>query len=259
MKRFPVLKRRRFLHLLGSGWLGGWSLEAGRPLLPSVSTFSIVGRDPLTGDLGVAVQSKFFGVGSVVPWAQAGVGAVATQAWADTTLGPRSLKALALGESPSELLPSLLATDPQASSRQVGLVDSQGRAMAHTGEDCHDHAGHFTAQDVSIQGNLLAGPQVLEAMRKDWEEFADQEPGCLPDRLFSALEAGQEAGGDRRGRQSAALLVVRQGGGYGGFNDRFVDLRVEDHPTPIQELRRLLELHKQFYRQAHARPPRRIP
>lgn len=204
-----------------------------------VATFSIVAYDPGTGDLGVAVQSRFFGVGSVVPWARAGVGAVATQALANTTYGPRGLDLLAVGTSPEQVVAELTAADTEREKRQLAVVDASGRAATFTGSACMAWAGGRTGAHYAAQGNLLADPAVIDAMVTAYE-LAE---GDLATRLVAALAAGQAAGGDARGRQSAALLVVREEGGYLGFNDRYVDLRVEDHPAPIRELRRLLDLH----------------
>jgi len=209
---------------------------------PPVATFSIVARDPDNGDLGVAVQSRFLGVGSVVPWAQAGVGAVATQAWANVLYGPQGLELMAGGKTAAETLAALLRADAGRARRQVGIVDAAGRAAAHTGEECHAWAGHRTGEGYTVEGNILAGKEVVDAMAKAFEASAGQ--GELADRLMAALAAGQRAGGDRRGQQSAALLVVRKNSGYGGNNDRYIDLRVEDHEKPIAELSRLLALYK---------------
>jgi uncharacterized Ntn-hydrolase superfamily protein len=200
-----------------------------------VATFSIVARDPATGDLGIAVQSKFFAVGAVVPWARAGVGAVATQSFANTTYGPRGLELLARGLAPAAVLDSLLATDPDRDQRQVGIVNASGRSASATGPKCQAWAGHRHGPDYAVQGNILAGERVVLAM----EEAFLAARGHLGGRLLAALEAGQAAGGDSRGMQSAALLIVRAAGGYGGFDDRYCDLRVDDHATPITELRRL--------------------
>jgi len=200
-----------------------------------VTTFSIVARDPATGDLGIAVQSKFFAVGAVVPWARAGVGAVATQSFANTTFGPRGLELLARGLAPATVLDSLLAPDADRDQRQIGIVDASGRAAAATGPKCQVWAGHRSGPDYAVQGNILAGEPVVLAMEKAFREAQ----GHLGGRLLAALDAGQAAGGDSRGQQSAALLIVRAQGGYGGFNDRYCDLRVDDHATPITELRRL--------------------
>lgn len=211
------------------------------------STFSIVAFDPETGDLGVAVQSKFLAVGAVVPYARAGVGAVATQSYANLLYGPRGLDLLAQGLHPQEVIERLTTADPEARLRQVGVVDAQGRAAAFTGEGCFAWAGHRTGKNVAVQGNILTGPETVDAM---YETFLSAR-GDLAERLVAALAAGQEAGGDRRGQQSAALLVVREGGSYGGFTDKYIDLRVDDHPRPIEELARLLKLWRVYFQ-----PPR---
>jgi uncharacterized Ntn-hydrolase superfamily protein len=209
----------------------------------SVATFSIVAHDPENGDLGVAVQSKFLAVGAVVPWAKAGVGAVATQSWANTTYGPEGLRLMAEGLTAQEALEKLVEADEERARRQAGIVDAQGNAAAYTGKGCFEWAGHIVGEGFACQGNILVSEETVQAMARTFEESE----GELADRLVAALEAGQEAGGDSRGRQSAALLVVRKRGGYGGFNDRYLDLRVDDHATPIQELKRLLELHKLYF------------
>lgn len=208
-----------------------------------LSTFSIVAFDPATGDLGVAVQSKFLAAGAVVPWARARVGAIATQSWANTSYGPRGLELLSLGLSAPEVVEILIAEDEGRDLRQVGIVDSRGRAAAYTGKGCSEWAGHVVGSGYACQGNILAGPRVVEAMAEAFEKGK----GELAHRLLVALEAGQAAGGDRRGQQSAALLVVREKGGYGGFNDRYIDLRVDDHSEPIKELRRLLNLYELYF------------
>lgn len=205
---------------------------------PPVATFSIVAHDPGTGDLGVAVESRFFAVGAVVPWARAGVGAVATQAIANPTYGPRGLELLAAGEAPSAVVDALTGGDDRRTERQLGVVDANGEVATYTGSDCLAWAGGYAGEHYAVQGNILAGPQVVDAMAAAFET-AD---GDLASRMLSALAAGQAAGGDARGRQSAALLVVRAGGGYGGLSDRYVDLRVDDHPAPIRELGRLLDM-----------------
>ena len=208
-----------------------------------VATFSIVAYDPENGDLGVAVQSKFLAVGAVVPWARARVGAVATQSYANTTYGPGGLRLMAEELSAQEALDKLVEADEERALRQAGMVDARGSAAAYTGQDCFDWAGHIVGESFACQGNILVSEETVRAMARTFEKSE----GELSDRLAAALEAGQEAGGDSRGRQSAALLVVREKGGYGGFNDRWIDLRVDDHPTPIQELKRLLELHKLYF------------
>ncbi len=200
-------------------------------------TFSIVTRDPATGDLGVAVASKFLAVGSVVPWARAGVGAIATQAYANVRYGPDGLARLAAGATAPEVLAALVAADELAGERQAGIVDATGRAATHTGSGCLPWAGGEADDGVAIQGNILAGPQVVAAMASAYR--ASTGP-ALAARLVAALLAGDRAGGDARGRQSAALLIVRADGGYGGGDDRLIDLRVDDHPDPVIELGRLL-------------------
>ncbi len=206
------------------------------------STFSIVAFDPKTNELGIAVESKFLSVGAVVPWAQAGVGAIATQSWANTAFGPRGLRWLKQGLTPKQVGAKLIAADKGAAQRQVGIVDARGRAFTYTGEKCFHWAGGVTGKHFAAQGNILAGAAVVDALA---ETFVAAH-GDLAERLVAALAAGQAAGGDKRGQESAALLVVRPKGGYGGFNDRYIDLRVDDHPTPIDELKRLLDLHRLY-------------
>lgn len=206
-------------------------------------TFSIVGRDPNTGDLGIAVQSKFLGVGAVVPWARAGIGAVATQSYANTSYGPRGLDLLAQGRDANGALAELLASDENAAQRQVGIVDAQGRSATHTSPGCHAWAGGVTGPNFAAQGNILVGEATVTAMAETFQ----QATGELWHRLVTALAAAQQAGGDSRGQQSAALLVVREGGGYAGFNDRMIDLRIDDAPHPIEELARILALHELLF------------
>jgi uncharacterized Ntn-hydrolase superfamily protein len=225
--------------------LGFAAAASGLGVVPSdasdtIATFSIVAFDSATGDLGVAVQSKFFAVGSVVPWARADVGAVASQAFGNTTFGPRGLDLLASGKSPEEVLDSLLAGDPDREQRQVGVVDRRGRSATYTGKKCLNWAGGRAGVRYTCQGNILTGPEVVEAMARAFEATS----GLLGDRLLAALDAGQAAGGDSRGMQSAALLIVRDKGGYGGYNDRYCDLRVDDATNPFVELRRLYNLWK---------------
>jgi uncharacterized Ntn-hydrolase superfamily protein len=224
---------------------------------PIAGTYSIAGFDPATGDLGVAVQSKFFGVGTVVPWAKAGVGAVATQASANITYGPRALELLAEGRAPADVAAALIADDERRDHRQMGIVNAKGEAFSHTGRACLAFAGHRTGKDHAVQGNILAGEAVIHAMSAAFAEARKVEGSELADWLVAALQAGEDAGGDSRGRQSAALLVVRDKAGYGGASDRYIDLRVEDHPDPTRELARLLGIHKEFYARAHANRPRR--
>ena len=208
------------------------------PHLDAPSTFSIVAFDPKSGDLGVAEQSKFFAVGAVVPWLEAGVGAIATQSYANTTYGPRGLALLKSGKSAGDVVQELTATDPHRTRRQLGIVDRSGQAAHFTGERCHSWAGARRGKNFTAQGNLLVSRATIDAMANSFETAK----GELAERLVTALEAGQKAGGDARGRQSAALVVVRKEGGYAGLNDRYVDLRVDDCPSPIVELRRLLDL-----------------
>lgn len=207
------------------------------------STFSIVGFDSQTGEWGVAVASRFLAVGAVVPFAKAGVGAVATQSFANTTYGPAGLELMAQGYSAQEALNGLVTADSGRESRQAGFVDAQGRSATYTGPTCFPWAGGRTGPNYAAQGNILTGPEVVDRMAEHFESST----GPLSDRLVAALAAGQKAGGDSRGQQSAALLVVKAKSGYGGFNDRYVDLRVEDHPAPIDELRRLLQLYRLYF------------
>lgn len=203
-----------------------------------VTTFSIVGRDPKNGDLGVAVQSKFFAVGTVVPWARAGLGAVATQSWTNPTYGPKGLDLLENGLTAQQALDRLIADDEGRSQRQVGIIDASGNTANYTGDECLRWAGARHGENYTAQGNLLADKAVVEAMGEAFETTT----GELAVKLMAALVAGQKAGGDRRGQQAAALLVVRENGGDGGFNDRYIDLRVDDHQQPIKELHRLLKI-----------------
>lgn len=205
------------------------------------STFSICAVDADTGEIGVAVQSKYFAVGSVVSWARAGVGAVATQAAGIAGYGPRILDLLAGGTAPDEAIRIVLGDDDARESRQLGVVAADGRSASWTGIDCNEWAGHETGTGVAAQGNILAGPDVVA----DMVEAFRGGTGALAERLVAALEAGQEAGGDVRGQQSAAVYVERPGAGEetGELVDRVVDLRVDDHERPIAELRRLLEIH----------------
>jgi uncharacterized Ntn-hydrolase superfamily protein len=198
-------------------------------------TFSIVAFDAETGDLGVAVASKFPCVGAVVPWARAGVGAVATQSWANTDFGPDGLGLMGGGLPAGASLDAVLESDTDREERQVGFVDAQGGVATFTGANCMDWAGGRTGDGFAVQGNILAGEDVVASMA---DTFARTE-GDLCDRMLAALLAGDAAGGDRRGKQSAALLVVRDGGGYEGRNDRYIDLRVDDHPEAPAELARL--------------------
>lgn len=201
-------------------------------------TFSIVALDRATGDLGIALASKFLAAGSLTMFAQAGVGAIATQAWANTAYGPDGLELLRAGHDAQSTADRLTGADDMRDHRQLGVVDATGMAVTFTGTACIDWAGGRTADGVCVQGNILAGESVVVAMLDTY--LAGGEP--FPELLLAALAAADEAGGDRRGRQAAALLVVREKGGYGGYDDRWVDLRVDDHPAPIPELARLLAL-----------------
>ena len=201
-------------------------------------TFSIVARDPVTGDLAVAVQSKFLSVGDVVPWARAGVGAVATQAFANVAYGPDGLALLAGGATAADAVARLVAGDDLAAERQVGIVDARGGSASHTGGRCFAWAGGRTGPGFAAQGNILAGAAVVDGLADTF--LAGGQP--FPELLVACLAAADAAGGDRRGRESAALLVVREGSGYGGGNDRWIDLRVDHHDDPIGELGRLLAL-----------------
>ena len=206
-------------------------------------TFSIVGFDPETKELGVAVASKFLGVGAVVPFAKAGVGAIATQSWANLNYGAHGLEMLENGFNPHEVLEELVRNDTNSATRQVGIVDAQGRSVTFTGDDCYDWAGGSAGVNFAAQGNILVDQQTLETM----ESTFLQSTGPLAERLLASLLAGDTAGGDSRGRQSAALLIVKENGSYGGYNDRYIDLRVDDHVDPVQELARLLKLHKLYF------------
>ncbi len=219
-----------------------------------VATFSIVGHDPETGELGVAVQSKFLGVGSVVPWAKAGVGAIATQALANPAYGPAGLKLLKEGLSAQETLDELVKNDPQADERQAGIIDANGNGVTYTGANCLDWAGGITGPHYCAQGNILVNQATVTEMGKAFE----QHTGSLSDRLIAGLQAAQNAGGDSRGRQSAAIYVVKDKGGYGGLNDVFVDLRVDDHPNPIEELNRIYQLQQLYFGESKAENIKRI-
>lgn len=207
-------------------------------------TFSIVARDPATGEMGVAVQSHWFGVGRLVAWARAGVGAVATQAMVEVAYGPRGLALMAQGKSAPETLAELLAADGGRELRQVAMVDAQGRVAAHTGARCIAEAGHIVGDAFSVQANMMLNDRVWPAMHQAYL----QAKGDLAERLVCALEAAQDAGGDVRGQQSAAILVVPAQATDRPWDDVVVELRVEDHPAPIAELRRLLTVHRAYSR-----------
>ena len=211
------------------------------PIRP-VSTYSIVARDAETGDLGVAVQSHWFSVGALVPWARAGVGAVATQSMVEASYGPKGLDMMAEGHDAISVLSTLLQQDEHSNIRQVAMVDANGSAAVHTGGGCIPEAGHHQGQGYSVQANLMGPATVPDAMAKAFEKAT----GPLAERMVAALAAAQAEGGDIRGRQSAAILVVRAESTGQSWNDRLVDLRVEDHPEPVKELARLLQMHRGY-------------
>jgi uncharacterized Ntn-hydrolase superfamily protein len=206
-------------------------------------TYSIVARDPETGDLGVAVQSKFLAVGATVPWARAGVGAIATQAFANVAYGPDGLALLADGHPADDVLQRLVAADDQREQRQVGVLDVSGRAVTYTGSDCLAWAGGRTGENFAAQGNILADAAVVDGIADTF--LAGGQP--FPELLVACLAAAEAAGGDRRGSESASLLIVRDAGGFGGGNDRWVDLRVDQHDDPVGELGRVLAFQRLYY------------
>jgi uncharacterized Ntn-hydrolase superfamily protein len=209
-----------------------------------VSTYSIAACDLDAAQWGVAVQSKFLSVGSVVPWAEPEVGAIATQAYANPRYGPDGLALLRDGLSAEEVVQRLVATDDGRDERQVGIVDAHGGAAAFTGPECHAWAGHRTGPSYTAQGNILVGKETVDALAETFEATATL---ALEQRLIDCLAAAQAAGGDRRGQQSASLLIVERNGGYAHLSDVVVDLRVDDHPRPIEELRRLYALHHRLF------------
>jgi len=208
-----------------------------------VSTYSIVACDLDRGEWGVAVQSKFLAVGSVVPWAEPEVGAVATQAYANPRYGPDGLALLRQGLSAEDVIKRLTEADDGRDQRQLGVVDAAGRGATFTGSECNEWAGGRTGAGYAAQGNILVSGETADALAETFEATA----GALAERLLASLAAAQAAGGDSRGQQSASLLVVRRDGGYAGLSDAVVDLRVDDHETPIEELRRLHGLHDQLF------------
>ncbi len=223
--------------LVGLALLLFATVAVGEPRKPA--TFSIVAADPESGELGIAVASRFFSVGSVVPWAKAGVGAVATQSNANTTYGVRGLNLLERGALPKEVLDALLRKDDGRDGRQVGIVSADGKGVTYTGKECTSWAGGRSGPGYAVQGNILTGEAVVVALEKG---FLESKGKPLAERLLAALIAGDAAGGDSRGHQSAALLVVREGGGFNGFTDRAIDVRVDDHADPIGEIARLTRL-----------------
>jgi uncharacterized Ntn-hydrolase superfamily protein len=233
MKQLPVLL------------LAAFALHAA-----DVNTFSIVGYDPVNGDWGVAVASRYFSVGAVVPWAEAGVGCIATQADVNVGYGPRGLELLRQGLSAKEVLAKLQAEDtfPDKEGRQVAIIDGKGNVATFTGPNAPKWAGDRQGKTWSAQGNILVGPQVPEAMGRAFEAT----DGELAEKLFAALKAGDDAGGDSRGKQSASMIVVRKGGGRNINNDRYLYLNVDDNPAPIPELRRLLDMNLGYLYQEKA-------
>jgi uncharacterized Ntn-hydrolase superfamily protein len=207
-------------------------------------TFSIIAVDPERQEIGVAVQSKFLAAGAVVPWARAGVGAVATQSFTDVTFGDRGLELLRSGKSPDEVLSSLLEGDPQRKLRQVGIVAADGRSATFTGAECLEWAGGSSGPGYAVQGNILAGPGVVDGLLVGFQRTPEQP---LARRLVEALREAQRAGGDRRGQEAAGLLVVAPNAGYGGNHDRMIDLRVDHHDQPIEELAKLLDIHQLLF------------
>lgn len=209
----------------------------------NLATFSVAAYDSQLNAWGVAVASKFLAVGNIVPWVRAGVGAVATQAYANTRFGRDGLDRMAEGHSATDTLAYLLESDEERESRQLGLVDSHGSSATFTGSDCHSWAGGIAGTGYSIQGNILAGPEVINAMAETYERYRSS----FLWKMYHTLLAGDQAGGDRRGRQSAAIYIEKPGGGYGGHNDRWVDYRVDDHLDPVGRLAELLRLHELYF------------
>ncbi|MFN2222761.1 MAG: DUF1028 domain-containing protein [Candidatus Promineifilaceae bacterium] len=213
--------------------------------MPPVATFSIVAYDAGRQEWGVAVQSKFMACAAVVSWARANAGAVATQSYANMAYGPDGLELMARGVPAAEAIRIVTEADDDRDQRQVGMIDRQGNAASFTGQGCHDWAGHIVGDGFACQGNILI-PGTVEAMVEEYKRRRSG-PGELADWLVAALAAGQEAGGDSRGRQAAGVLVVRDNGGYGGNNDRYLDLRVDDDPHPIRKLSELVRMHHLFF------------
>ncbi|WP_149867203.1 DUF1028 domain-containing protein [Solirubrum puertoriconensis] len=223
--------------------LTGYAQQVFSKQEPFAHTYSIVARDPKTGDMAVAVQSHWFSVGTAVSWAEAGVGAVATQSFTNKSFGMRGLALLKSGKTAQQALDELLATDEGRDVRQVAIVDNKGNVAAHTGKKCVDMAGHITGKQFSVQANMMLSDKVWPAMAKAFEQSEGQP---LAERMLAALDAAQAQGGDIRGRQSAALLVVRGQASQTPWDDRLVDLRVDDNPEPLKELRRLLKMQRAY-------------
>ena len=226
------------LMIVGVVLLSCFAVAQERP----VHTFSIVARDSVTGDLGVAVQSHWFSVGPLVPWAEAGVGAVATQSFVDPAYGPLGLELMRAGKTARQALDGLLAADPAKEVRQVAMVDAHGNVAAHTGAKCIQAAGHIEGEQFTVEANLMLNNKVWPAMAKAYRETK----GDLADRMLAALDAAQAVGGDIRGKQSAAILIVTGKPTGKPWNDRIMDLRVEDSPEPLKELRRLVTIHRAY-------------
>lgn len=231
------MKNGRFI-LLFCILHAGNAQESARP----VHTYSIVARDTVTGEMGVAVQSHWFSVGSLVTWAEAGVGAVATQSFVDPAYGPLGLGLMKAGKSARQALESLVATDPGRDVRQVAMIDAHGNVAAHTGSKCIQGAGHITGRNYSVQANLMLNDKVPGAMSKAFEAAT----GDLAERMLAALDAAEGVGGDIRGKQSAAILIVKGTSTGRPWADRVMELRVEDHPEPLKELRRLVQVHRAY-------------
>lgn len=210
---------------------------------PCVATYSIVACDLEAGQWGVAVQSKFLGVGSIVPWAEPRVGAIATQAFANPRYGPEGLALLREGLSAGEVVEHLTAADGGSAQRQVGVVDGEGRSATFTGDECNEWAGGRAGSGYAAQGNILVSEATVDALAETFEASA----GTLAARLLDCLDAAQTAGGDSRGQQSAALVVVQKDGGYAELSDLLIDVRTDDHERPLEELRRLYELHREVF------------
>ena len=226
--------------LLFNVYLSAQSAYGDQPL---AHTYSIVAIDPATGDMGVAVQSHWFATGTLVIWGEAGVGVVATQSFVNPAFGPEGLALMKAGKDPKSVLQQLLAADEGSAFRQVGLLNAKGQAASFTGEKCIEAAGNLTGDGYAVQANLMDNDQVWPAMAKAFEASKGQ---ALAERLVMSLEAAQQAGGDIRGKQSAAVLVVSAKNTGQSWVDRKVDLRVDDHPTPIEELKRLLKVHRAY-------------
>lgn len=218
------------------------SISSIRRAVRPINTYSIVAIDKRLGEMGIAVQSHWFSVGSVVTWAEAGVGVVATQAFVEMSYGPLGLALMKGGKNSQQALKSLLATDPRPEVRQVSMLDTRGRVATHTGKKCVAEAGHITGRGFSCQANIMRSKKVWKAMANSFRNSK----GSLSERLMMALESAEQAGGDLRGRQSAAILVVKVNGSSMPWQHRVVDLRVEDHPQPLVELRRLLRIHQAY-------------